>query len=71
MIDNTDRLATGAVNKIINKIVDKDAIAKQQPKALINNLTSQPIPDQKLSSLIYGMGLRPIQPIRGKDIVLD
>ena len=29
LIDNTDRLATGAVDKIIDKIIDKDVIAKQ------------------------------------------
>ena len=59
LIDNTDRLATGAVNKIIDKIVDKNVIAKQQAaSALINSLTSQPTPDQNLSSLISGMGLR-------------
>ena len=76
LIDNTDRLVTGAVNKIIDKsktqkIVDKDVIAKQQVRALINNLTSQPTTDQNLSSLISGMGLRPIRPIRGNGIVLD
>ena len=69
LIDNSDRLATGAVNKIIDKIAgSKDEIAKQQASALINSMTSQPTADQNLSSLISGTGLRPI---RGRGIVLD
>ena len=74
-IDQSGKLAKVAVNKIIGKVTSKNVQAKQQARALINNLTSQPIADQNLSSLISGMGLRPIQPIRpsirGQGIVLD
>lgn len=72
LIDNSDRLVTGVVNKIVDKIdkPPKDAIAKQQASALINSLTSQPTEAPvNLSSLISGMGLRPI--VRGRGIVLD
>ena len=65
LIDNTDRLATGAVNKIIDKIADKDIVAKQKASDLINSLAPT---DQNLSSLISGMGL---QPIRGRGVVFD
>ncbi len=67
LIDNSGRLGTVAVNKIIDKIADKDIVAKQQASALINSLTSEP--EQNLSSLISGMGLRPIT--RGSGVVLD
>ena len=69
-IDQSGKLAKAAVNKIIGKVTSKDVQAKQQATALINNLTSQPLPhnDQNPSSLISGMGLGPI---RGQGIVLD
>ena len=70
LIDNSDRLTTGVVNKVIDKVVgpDKDALAKIQANELINSLTSQPAADQNLSSLISGMGLKPIN---GRGIVFD
>ena len=74
LIDNSDRLATGVVNKVIDKIAPpKDVIARQQASNLINSLASQPTADQNLSSLISGMGLRPInnRRVNGRGIVLD
>ena len=70
LIDNSDRLTTGVVNKVIDKVVgpDKDVLAKVQANELINSLTSQPVADQNLSSLISGMGLKPIS---GRGIVFD
>ena len=67
LIDNTDRLATGAVNKIIDKIVDKDVVAKQKASDLINSLAPTVV-DSNLSSLISGMGLRQVS---GRGIFLD
>ena len=71
LVDQSGNLAKAAVNKIAGP--SKDTIAKQKASALINSLGVQKAQNAKqssnLSSLISGMGLKPIK--TGRGIVLD
>ncbi len=78
LIDNSDRLTTGIVNKVVDKIVKPnpsvgDIAAKKQASALINSLTqarTSPVnSNSNLNSLIAGMGLKPVK--SGNGITLD
>ncbi len=72
LIDNSDRLTTGLVNKVVDKIVKpsaKDIVAKKQASALINSLTQPQLTPVNLNALISGMGLKPVR--SGYGIALD
>ncbi len=80
LIDNSDRLTTGLVNKVVDKIVKpsakdivkpsaKDIVAKKQASALINSLTQPQVTPVNLNALISGMGLKPVR--SGYGIALD
>ncbi len=74
LIDNSDRLTTGLVNKVVDKIVKpkpstNDIVAKKQAIALINSLTQPQVAPVNLNALISGMGLKPVR--SGYGITLD
>ena len=67
LIDQSGNMAKIAINKITKP--SKKTLARQQARALINNMTSEPVDPVNLNALISGMGLVPIK--TGRGIVLD